>query len=119
MTFLNPAFLLLIGILEIVLAVILIRRRDFMGWLLLAGALLHTLAQLGIHWLFQLYNNTISSLNSPPETFLLIQILGPISAFGGLLFFAGILIHALKRRALHKRLAELEQVLAARDVADL
>ncbi len=38
-----------------------------------------------------------------------------VIAFGGMLFIAGLILYALRRRALSARITELEQIIAAQN----
>jgi hypothetical protein len=96
----------LIGALQVIASVLLLREQHLGPWLMLAGACISLLAGGAIQ--------TISLLGFPfgldEHMQVFYQIISGISSLGWLCFGAGLLIFALHRRSQRHHITELEQV---------
>ncbi|RYD37333.1 MAG: hypothetical protein EOP87_03730 [Verrucomicrobiaceae bacterium] len=103
-----PALTILFGALEIIVAVLLLREEGPGPKIMLAGAITSLLGNLaGVASMLMLNQ----SVNFGEAVYIAMSAL---TALGSLLFIGGLLLHALKRRALTRRIAELEAILASR-----
>jgi hypothetical protein len=105
-TWIWPLTALLFGGLQITAATLLLRERGSGPWLMLIGGGM----TLTIHVAVPLVSRFQNSFNSYPAIF----VLTAFATLGSLLFGIGLLLHALQRRGLGNRIAELEAILAAR-----
>lgn len=99
-------FGLVIGAVQIIAAVLLLRDRGTGPWLMLAGAVISLLSSIGGR-LFVMF--AVRRL-SAPEIPVIYQIISGIGGLGTILFTAGLLIFVLQRRALRTRIDELEHI---------
>jgi len=108
------AFIVLFAILQIMAAVMLFRERSGATWMMLIGSILSGGFNLGTRILYEL--SDLGFLDLKMETLTqYYSIMTTIAAFGGLLFLAGLIFYARRRRALSARIAELEQIIAAQN----
>lgn len=103
-----PLTALLIGGLQITAAALLLRERGNGPWLMLIGGVISVLGRLG-QFAIQIVGTALAS----DFSYSTILSLSSFSTLGTLLFSIGLLLHALRRRALGSRIAELEAILAA------
>ena len=99
-----PLVSLLLGGLQLTAAVFLLRERGSGPWLMLIGGSISVVLTVAL----QILPLVLSPNNMP--TYLVISA---FATLGSLLFGIGLLLHALQRRALGHRIAELEAILAA------
>jgi hypothetical protein len=117
LSFVWLAFGLLVGALHILAAVLLLRDRGPGPWMMLAGGVISLCGSVAS----QAYN--IFRIGSwypsgDPELHMrVISALSGFSALGSLLFCVGLVLFALNRRALARRVEELESILRSRPVA--
>ena len=106
MQFVWLAFSVVIGAIQIIGSVLLLREQHLGPWLMLVGACISLLAGGA--------TQAISILGFPfgltDHIEVFYQVAGGISSLGWLCFGAGLLIYALHRRSQHHRIAELERV---------
>lgn len=96
-----------VGGLNIASALILLKERHSSAWLMLAGAIISVMGNIGamIAQVFMMNSVTFK-----------VEFLIAISSFtylGGLLFAIGLLLHALHQRSKSNRIQELEAILAS------
>lgn len=108
------AFSIVYCSLQVLAAILLLRERGVSASIMLAGSILYAVAVLGSRLVLVLNNAGIFELN-PASMMRNFNVLNTVSALGGLLFVAGLILHALRRRALTTRIAELEQIIAAQN----
>ncbi len=110
MQFVWLAFSVLMGAIQIIASVLLLRDQHLGPWLMLAGACITLLSNSAIQ--------AISILGFPfgldEHMQVFYQIAGGISSLGWLCFGAGLLIFALHRRSQRHRITELEQIVESR-----
>ena len=99
--------LLLVGI-QITAAAFLLGEGGRGPWMMLVGAGVSLLGQLA-RWILTIVNPEIAGGSS----YSIYLILSSFSIFGLMLFSIGLLLHALRRRGLGNRIAELEAILAS------
>ncbi|MES2921518.1 MAG: hypothetical protein V4819_08230 [Verrucomicrobiota bacterium] len=99
-----PLIALLIGGLQITAAVLLLREHGSGPWLMLIGGGMTVTGHVAI---------AVARFGSSFNAYPAIRALGSFATLGSLLFGIGLLLHALRRRALGNRIAELEAILAA------
>lgn len=100
--------------LQVLAAILLLRERGVAVSILLAGSILNGITVLGSRLILVLSNAGIFELN-PTTMMRNFTLLNSVSALGGLLFVVGLMLYALRRRALTARIAELEQIIAAQN----
>ena len=108
------AFSIVYCSLQVIAAILLFRERGLAVSIMLAGSILYGVAVLGSRLILVLSNAGIFELN-PTNMMRNFNILNTVSALGGLLFIVGLILYALRRRALSARIAELEQILASQN----
>jgi hypothetical protein len=107
-------FSVMSGILQVLAAILLFRERGAPAWMMLIGSILSMVFGLGSR-LFIFFHNA-GTFGSSFETVIhYTNILGAMSALGGMLFMVGLVLYALRRRALATRITELEQIIAAQN----
>lgn len=107
-------FSVMSGILQVLAAILLFRERGAAAWMILIGSILSIVFGLGSRLIFVFHN--AGTFGSSFETVIhYTNILGAVSALGGLLFIVGLVLFALRRRALSTRIAELEQIIATQN----
>ena len=104
--FIGPLISLLLGGLQITAAVLLLRERGSGPWLMLVGGMISMVGHAALPIVV-----TDLNFKGPYWT---VTVLSSLGTLGSLLFGIGLLLHALQRRALGNRIAELEAILAAR-----
>ncbi len=101
-------------ILQVLAAILLFRERGAAAWMILIGSILSMAFGLGSRLVVVFHN--AGRFGSSFETLIhYTNILGAVSALGGMLFIVGLVLYALRRRALAARIAELEQIIAAQN----
>ena len=105
-----PLFALLLGGLQITAAALLLRERGSGPWLMLIGGVISTIVNCALPIIVIFFN----SGGPYPIVSTIMRSLSSFSTLGSLLFGIGLLLHALRRRALGNRIAELEAILATR-----
>lgn len=106
-----PLLAILIGALEIGIAVLLLREQGPGPKIMLGGAVMGLLGHLsGIAVMFLMNQTGLTEFNEAALTATL-----SLTGLGSMAFAIGLLLHALHRRALANRIAELEAILASRD----
>ena len=105
-SFIWPLVGLLFGGLEITAAVFLLRERGGGPWLMLIGSGIAVVGRVAIPFMLPVIN--------PSDHFLTYTAVSSFATLGSLTFGIGLLLHALQRRALGNRIAELEAILATR-----
>lgn len=106
-----PVLALLLGALEISIAVMLLKEEGAGPKLMLGGAvagLLGNLSSFAAPFLWEFFTS-----RNPVET--LYTATWALTALGATLFTTGLLLYVLRRRALATRIAELEAILGSRD----
>ena len=88
-------------------AILLLRERHFGAWLILAGASVNLLTGIAGY----VIPHFLMRIATPDQVGQVYQVIAAVGALGSLLVALGLLFHALHRRALHHRIAELERVL--------
>ena len=101
----EPLISLLLGGLQITAAVLLLRERGCGPWLMLIGGGISVVLPVAL----QILSRVLSPNNMP-----IYMVISAFGTLGSLLFGIGLLLHALQRRALGNRIADLEAILAAR-----
>lgn len=101
-------------ILEVLAAILLFRERGAASWMILIGSILSLVFGLGSR-LVIIFHNAGTFVSSFETLLHYTNILGAVSALGGMLFIVGLVLYALRRRALATRIAELEQIIAAQN----
>jgi hypothetical protein len=107
-------FSVMSGILQLLAAILLFRERGAATWMILIGSILSVALGLGSRLIFVFHNAGMFG-SSFESVIHYTNILGSVSALGGLLFIVGLVLFALRRRALSARIAELEQIIAAQN----
>lgn len=104
---------LLICGLQVMAAILLFRERNGPTWMMLIGSLLYGLfiAASQIIFMCYLFGGFAWEIES---TMKITRSLGAAGTFGGILFFAGLILFALRHRSHAARIAELEQIIVAR-----
>ncbi len=108
-SFIWPLIALLFGGLQITAAALLLRERGSGSWLMLIGGIVSVVGHVAIPIIVFFFN----SGGSDPIVSTLFVVLPSFATLGSLIFAIGLLLHALRRRALGSRIAELESILAA------
>ena len=100
-----PVLALLLGVLEIITAVMLLKEEGAGPKLMLGGAVTGLLGNLSF--------NIVPLLTSliDMEVHLIYSMTWALTALGSMLFTIGLLLYALRRRAQATRIAELEAIL--------
>ena len=107
-------FSVMSGILQVLAAILLFRERGAPAWMMLIGSILSMAFGLGSRLIIVFHN--AGTFESSFETVIhYANILGAVNALGGMLFIVGLVLYALRRRALSARIAELEQIIAAQN----
>ncbi len=98
-------FTLLIGATQITAAILLLRERHMGPWMMLIGGIIALIGSVGnqLLWLFR--------LTSTGSSVAIVNATSAFSALGHLAFAIGLLLHALRRRALAIRIVQLEAIL--------
>ncbi|RYD17613.1 MAG: hypothetical protein EOP88_25650 [Verrucomicrobiaceae bacterium] len=102
---------LLLGAMQITIAILLLKEKGAGPKLMLAGAVASILGNVGSASMSFLAD----LLNSGDSAIALYWIVSAVSALGALLFTIGLLLNVLRRRALTTRIAELEAILRSQD----
>lgn len=102
---------LLLGAMQITIAILLLKEKGAGPKLMLAGAVASILGNVGSASMSFLAD----LLNSGDSAMALYWIVSAVSALGALLFTIGLLLNVLRRRALTTRIAELEAILRSQD----
>lgn len=98
---------------QITASAILLRERSTGAYLMLGGAIASVLGFVGSHAFIYLI---VSNLDHQGANMMRLQMmLSGLALLGNLTFFAGLLLHALRRQAIAERVTELETLIAARD----
>jgi len=106
-----PLLALLLGALEICIAVMLLKEEGAGPKLMLGGAITGLLGNLAF--------NAVPFLGAVIDTGAPVQVIYTVTwaltGIGATLFTLGLLLYVLRRRALATRIAELEAILGSRD----
>jgi hypothetical protein len=102
---------LLLGAMEITIAVMLLKEKGAGPKLMLAGAVAGIVGNLGSAAI----NFVADVLGAGDSPYTFYGIVWAVSALGSLLFTVGLLLHVLHRRALATRIAELEAILESQN----
>ena len=107
-------FIFLFCLLQILAAAILLRERGAATWLMLVASILSGIFSLSSRFFFGLH--AAGLLSAPFETVALYSSsFAAAAVFSEILFVIGLILYALRRRALTTRIAELEQIIAAQN----
>lgn len=107
-----------LSLLQIAVGLIFLRQRERIGWVVLLGGILQLFSVLMTRWVYTLphYGGATEmgmvEDERDRELFFWAEM---INYVGSTLFFVGLLIATIRRRALSARIAELEQILAAQN----
>jgi hypothetical protein len=105
-----------VSILQVSVAILLLRERGAPSWTMLLGSILNGACIL-VRWFTVNFAFGGDALPDPANETLIafLRLLSPLELSGTSVFLVGLLHFALRRRNLSARIAELEQILAAQN----
>lgn len=116
MQFVWILIMLISGPLQIVAAAFFLRHRGFGPWVMIITACFSFLVSIAHHLVIFIGNSRqLWEDHSGIPLHVIMQGLGLIGSFSGILFSTGLLITALRLRAISARVAQLESIIETRD----